>query len=110
MLDGEVEPLKELTNKLGINLNRPKHEKHLKCPDMVNKGNVLLHAYLHRVQIPDMFNKVRRRGGRGMRGKRGGFFSQRPRLKTVEMGGLMVIFISVVVCRACSACSRRATS
>lgn len=109
MKEGDAEKLKELSNKLGANLVKPRHEKHLKVPEkvwtedaalesiegswprvgrglgrgwidglgadlwwvllaclivdwggpQVNRGNVLLHAYLYRLDIPECFQKVR---------------------------------------------------
>lgn len=52
----EAEDLRRLVTALGpTRLVKPKHEKHLKALAEVTKGNVLLHAYLYRLDIPPRF-------------------------------------------------------
>ena len=54
----EAKDLNKLVAALGpTRLVKPKHEKHLKALAEVTKGNVLLHAYLYRLEIPPRFHE-----------------------------------------------------
>jgi len=54
----EAKDLNKLIVALGpTRLIKPKHEKHIKALAEVTKGNVLLHAYLYRLEIPPRFRQ-----------------------------------------------------
>lgn len=44
MKEGDAEKLKELSNKLGPNLVKPRHEKHLKVPEKVRTEDAALES------------------------------------------------------------------